>query len=506
MRTDLATSLWRALGRHGAHPFLAALSVVSPRARTPLAISVALYTLAGAGTPEEASAWRWLRVHGAAVRSIDGLTVVDKDVERLSTLQLAMPALENVLGLKLQARAGAAPAATRAFLVAAARAVARCPCLQNLQLLVELAPKLGEQLPDTLGRELAEARTLLGVALRITSCAGKERDWPRAASVSHLVTGLAGLSQLRSLSLTVDKACMEGALPACMSCLAQLTMLILSGFQGLRCAPGWAHLPALVYLEFKNCKFAADGEAALPGMDTLVSLTSLTLERGPSLRTWPTSLWRLGQLSSLVHEAGHDACELARLPRGALPAAELPASALCFPDMLTLTLVGHNLSALPQGVLAMTRLVHLDLAHCCFEHLPGGVCMLTALETLYLGRHSASPAEAGGALDIQAMGSLAGLPNLRDLGFFNCSVLFCGRFQAAAAHPRLEQLSLDTSYPASGASCRACLGFAFDLMQRGRPDVLQVTGSAVEGAGQQDSSRFRVALQVAGFPLQEDAS
>jgi len=323
--------------------------------------------------------------------------------------------------------------------------------------------------------------------------------------VSHLVTGLAGLSRLRALSLTVDNASMDGALPASMSCLAQLTILSLNGFSGLRFAPGWARLPAPVNLIFRKCTFAVDGEAALPGMDTLVSLESLRLERCPSLRTWPTSLWRLEQLSSLVHEADIDAWQVARLPRSALPAAGLPASALCFPVMNWLTLVGHDLMVFPPGVLAMTQLVHLDLAYCCFEHLPEGVCMLTALKTLYLGRHTEKPEEVGGALDVRALGSLAGLPNLRDLGFYNCSVLFCGSFQAAAAHARLECLTLDTSYPASGSSCRACLGFAFDLLQQGRPGVLEVSGS-VKGAGQQDSSRFRVALQVAGFPLQEGAS
>jgi len=442
-------------------------------------------------------------VHGATVRSIDALTVLN--VELLSTLQLALPALEEIRGLELLACPGAAPAATRAFLLGAARAVARCPCLRTLHLLVELVPMVGEQLPDTFGHELAEARALLEVSLIITSHAGEAHDWPTAVSVSHLVTGLAGLSRLRALSLTVEKACMEGALPACMSCLAQLTTLSLSGFTGLRCAPGWARLPALVHLEFKKCEFSADGEAALPGMDTLVSLKSLTLEECPSLRTWPMSLWRLEQLSSLVHEADYDAWELARLPRDALPAAGLPASALCFPVMTWLTLVGHNLSVFPQSVLGMTRLVHLDLAFCCFEDLPEGVCMLTALDHLSLGRHTAKPDEVGGALDVRALGSLAGLPNLVHLGFFNCSVLFCGSFQAAAAHHRLEKVYFETSYPASGPSCRACLGFAFDLVQQGRPGVLEVSGS-VEGAGKQDSSRFRVALQVAGFPLQEGAA
>ncbi len=484
-------------------PLLAGLSVVSPE-RAPHSFFRCPHSLAGAGTPEEASAWRWLRVHGAAVRSIDKLTVLD--VEPLSILQLALPALEEVKGLKLRARAGAAPAATRAFLVGAARAVARCPCLRILQLLVELRAKLGEQLPETLGRELAEARTLMEISLRITSRAGEAHDWPTAASVSHLVSGLAGLSRLRSLSLTMENARVEGPLPACMSCLAQLTILSLSGFQALRCAPGWARLPALVHLEVKKCVFVVDGEAALPGMDTLVSLTSLNVDRCPSLRTWPTSLWRLEQLRSLVHGPGDlIARELARLPVAALPAAGLPASALCFPVMTCLTLVGHNLSAFPLGVLAMTRLVNLDLAHCCFEHLPEGVCMLTALKNLYLGRHTAQPEEVGGALDVRALGSLAGLPNLRVLGFYNCRVLFCGSFQAAAAHPCLEEVRFETSYPASGPSCRACLGFALDLLQRGRPDVL-VLSNAVGGAGQQDCSRFHAALLVVGFPLQEDTS
>jgi hypothetical protein len=472
---------------------------------TPLDYLVCPYTRACAGTPEEASAWRWLRVHGAAVRSIDDLTVFDKDVERLSTLQLTLPALEEVTNLELQACPGAAPAATRGFLVGAARAVARCPCLRTLQLLMELAPKLGEQLPE-LERELADARNLTELSLWVTSRARVRRDWPTAASVSHLVTGLAGLSRLRSLFLAVEHACMDSALPACVSCLAQLTTLSLWGFHGLRCAPGWARLPALVHLELKACMFAVDGEAALPGMDTLVSLTSLKVERCPSLRTWPTSLWRLGQLRSLVHELDDRKCELARLPRGALPAAGLPASALCFPVMTSLTLRNHNLVVFPPGVLAMTQLVHLDLANCCFEHLPEGVCMLTALESLKLGRYTLESEEVGGALDARALGSLADLPNLCLLGFYKCSVLFCGSFQAAAAHPRLQYLEFHTSYPANGPSCRACLGFAFDLLQRGRPGVLELFGSAVKGAGQQDSSRFRGALQVAGFPLQDGAS
>jgi len=95
IHADLATRLWRALGRHGAR--LSWMTYRSCRTQcAPYSISRYPHSRAGAGTPEEASAWRWLRVHGAAVRSIDDLTVFD--VEPLSILQLALPALEKIRG------------------------------------------------------------------------------------------------------------------------------------------------------------------------------------------------------------------------------------------------------------------------------------------------------------------------------------------------------------------------------------------------------------------------
>jgi hypothetical protein len=101
----------------------------------------------------------------------------------------------------------------------------------------------------------------------------------------------------------------------------------------------------------------------------------------------------------------------------------------------------------------------------------------------------------------RALGSLAGFPNLYKLSFCKCSVLFCPSFQAAAAHPRLRCLELDTSYPACGPSCQAFLGFATALLQQGRAGVLRVDRSPVMGAGEHDSHRFWGALQAVGFAL-----
>ncbi len=84
---------------------------------------------------------------------------------------------------------------------------------------------------------------------------------------------------------------------------------------------------------------------------------------------------------------------------------------------------------------------------------------------------------------------------------------FCSDFQAAAAHPCLECLKLEASYPASGPSCLAFLGFVGCLRQRGRSDVLEFGESIlVEGKGRQASRDFRAALRAVGYlkPLSDD--
>jgi hypothetical protein len=78
-------------------------------------------------------------------------------------------------------------------------------------------------------------------------------------------------------------------------------------------------------------------------------------------------------------------------------------------------------------------------------------------------------------------------------------VLFCPSFQAAAAHPCLEDLELITSYPAPGPSCQALLFFVVALLQQGLADVLRLSGSIIQGAEQQDGQNFRGALQAVGF-------
>ncbi len=150
----------------------------------------------------------------------------------------------------------------------------------------------------------------------------------------------------------------------------------------------------------------------------------------------------------------------------------------------------------------MARLKELWAIDCCFDQLPGGVSTLTALEELRLGWHCADAVEIDGDLDARALGFLNDFPNLRKLGFENYRVLFCADFQAAAAHPRLERLELQSSYPASGPSRMAFVGFVITLLQRGRPDVLKLTHTIIEGAGQ-ESRDFRAALQAVGYPLSE---
>jgi len=410
-------------------------------------------------------AWRWLRVQGAAVKRAQYLGASEQDLDRLALLLLSLPALESA-GVTLHARPDASLAA---FLAAAGLAVACCSRLKCLELVIVLTTN--DYAPVV---EVAEAPAL-----------------------ERLTAGLAGLSRLRELALELTEDYIGGRLPACISCLAQLTSLSLGGIYGLRCAPGWARLPALELLHFRLCQFAGDGEEALPGMDALVSLTSLSMFDCYGLRVFPASLWRLPQLCSLScwPECGPELCDV---PRGELPVAGLPASAPCFAVFTHLTLAGYNLPACPPGILAMRRLKQLDLSYGCFEHLPGGVSALTALEKLRLGRHTAAPAEIGGAFHAQALGSLARFPCLRELSFNNCSVQFCASFAAAAAHPRLELLELDSSFPTRGPSCRAFLAFVGSLLQQGRSRVVKLCHifPVVQGEGRRDSRNFLAALHA----------
>ena len=425
---------------------------------------------------------------------------VNADAERLRTLLTSLPALgsigehERTSGLSLRTRSGAGVSGTQDFLAGAARAVGCCSRLRRLNMRIVFANQLAEGVPGSFWQHLAEARALEELMLTIRAGGAGAHDEVATASVPQMIAGLAGLSQLRTLGLTVDNVCVDAMLPASMSRLAALTSLTLNGVSGLRCAPGWACLPALERLVFEECDFARDGEAALPGMDALASLTELELFWCSSLRTLPASLWRLTRLRKLAHWCLFDKP----------PALYLPARGPCFASVADLILDEHRLPAFPACVLAATGLTHLDLRGNCFEHLPDAVSALTALKTLYLGRHSPGvDDEIGGALDARALGTLAGFPSLRSLAFGYCSVLLCPDFQAAAGHPRLEDLELATSYPAPGSSCGAFLAFVHALLQQGRAGVLRLRDIVVEGAGQHDCRRFRGALQAVGFPLRD---
>ena len=456
-------------------------------------------------------------MQGGAVKCVRDLTVGEGAEEhvpgrdlagQLSTLLASLPALTSidVLVLRTDPRTGATAAAHQAFLAGAARAIARCSSLQQLHLHVCLHARLAGQLPLALVRELASVRTLEEVTLTFAADFEADEadrlDWPATFSLADLVAGLAGLPRLRALVLAAESVGMDATLPASVSRLAQLTSLSLSGFHGLRCEPGWARLPALARLEFHECVFACDGEAALPGMDALVALTSFNVCTCPSLRVLPASLWGLTQLQDLAHWGGGRGLALA--PRDALPVSCVPAGgAPCFASLTHLNLAGQNLQAFPPGILAAVRLAHLDLGHCCFEQLPEGVSVLTGLQELHLGRQSFGEMEIGGCLDARALGSLSTFSSLRALSFGHCSVLFSADFQAAAAHPRLKRLLLIASYAECGPSCAAFLCFVYALLQRGRPSVLELIRSVVEGARRLESRGFRFSLKAVGYPLSD---
>ena len=366
--------------------------------------------------------------------SICRLVVADADAGRLSTMLASLPALETIgelgglSGLTLRPHPGAALAAAQDSLAGAARAIARCSCLRHMDLRIELADKRADRVSAAFWQYLAGARALEALVLRLG--AADRHSGLATASASQLMTGLTGLSRLRTLTLQLDTACEQITLPACVSRLAQLTSLGLYDLHGLRCAPGWARLPALECLVFQDCVFAADGVEALPGIDALGALTRLELWDCPGLRVLPAALWRLTRLRRLAH-----CSPCAEAPRDKLPGLGLPASAPCFPFLLTLALPGRRLRDWPACVLAMKCLTHLDLSGSCFEQLPKGVSVLTALEALRLGRHPVGYMQIGGGLDARALGSLAGFPNMQSLSFEHCSVLFCPSFEDCGRAP-----------------------------------------------------------------------
>jgi len=447
----------------------------------------ALAALAAAGTHSGACAWRWLRVQGAAVKHVSGLEVVDRDAERLSFPLKSLPVLESLSVAELRRDwSYTSPSDAWRFLVGAARAIVRCQCLLHLKLNI-LLNTWDDQLPETMVQDLARARTLERLELAVR-CRGVENLYmPPTAQVAHLVAGLAGLSRLRALTLGSERIRTAAPLPACLSRLAQLTSLMLSGLTGLRCAPGWARLPLLASLKFDRCTFAIDGEDALPGMGSLVALTSFDLCGCPSLRVLPASLWQLTQLRAFARTGNGNM--FMQSPLAGLPALGAP----CFASLTSLSLAGHNLPVFPAGVLAMSRLEHLDLSQSGFECVPKHVSVLTALEELRLGRyahvHDGVRPMSGGSLDARALGSLAGFPRLRRLSLNKCCVLFCPSIQAVAVHPRLERLRLRASYPASGPAWLAFLIFVGSLLQQGRVDVLDTVDCNT--AGEQDPHLLR---------------
>jgi len=82
---------------------------------------------------------------GGQLRTFVNMRVSEMDAERLSTLLASLPALSSLSRLILPVCNGAALATTQAFMIGAARAIGRCPCLQHLDLRIQLADRLADQ-------------------------------------------------------------------------------------------------------------------------------------------------------------------------------------------------------------------------------------------------------------------------------------------------------------------------------------------------------------------------
>jgi len=183
---------------------------------------------------------------------------------------------------------------------------------------IDLADDLADWVPATFWQYLGNACALVDLELTIRSGAADPHGGLATPNVSHVITGLAGLSRLRTLTLSVEDYGEAATLPACVSRLIQLTFLCLKGLSGLRCAPGWARLPALECLKFRDCEFARDGEDAMPGMDALASLTEFEVLDCP----WPARAPRIPVAADAAARPRRLA--LRRCSTGSVPARQRP--------------------------------------------------------------------------------------------------------------------------------------------------------------------------------------
>lgn len=156
----------------------------------------------------------------------------------------------------------------------------------------------------------------------------------------------------------------------------------MSDFRSLRISQFWVVL--------------GGGEHAFPGMDGLVSLSSLSFEETPTLTHFPTTLWRLTQLQCLTHNLPH--CSALLMTQGSLPRTALPAELL----QQCLNLQNQGFESFPHVV---TQLAALTLLSLSGNHFDAGFTSLSALVDMDLG--CLPSVGSGGSADARVLGSLS---------------------------------------------------------------------------------------------------
>jgi len=264
-----------------------------------------------------------------------------------------------------------------------------------------------------------------------------------------MLSALAALQDLTQLCLGGGYAYSSFTLPAAITCLHKLEDLSLSCFRSLSMEGGWAHLPALRCLGLYYCHLCTGnisgseelhrGLLALPALCHL-EITACSFIGLPAGLSGLTALYVQGTQVS-VGEA-FSAVTPATLSLGGLRR---------YTGITELRLVGLGLRACPHAVTDMVGLQELDLTGSQFAELPADVTRLTALRSLGLGwRYD----DAGGRVDIAALGGLSCFPDLQTLAFRDCVVRVSGAFADA---PSLQTVRFTRALPQARASMKAVL-------------------------------------------------
>ena len=317
---------------------------------------------------------------------------------QFATLLSLLPNLEDFIGLQPASLSEASDAQVHIINRAALRA---CSSVTSLRLVfTQWLPKLpGQTLLEQLHAELPR---LVGSMTSLESLDLTVMVFPFQFSVGleAFVSALTPVTCLHSLSLFISGGDTVSVLPSCITALADLQKVKLTGFRPLVCAPGWADLPKLETLHLCSCGVEGSADHAFPGIASLLSLSEIVFEDVSSLTHWPSGLWRLSQLRVLQHSM-MDYGEMSERAGYTPPLAALPATWSQLQGLQDLNLGGQGYASFPTVIIQLTALTKLRLTGSCFTVLPAGSTALSSLVELALGhRMCVKP----GDLDLTGLG------------------------------------------------------------------------------------------------------